>query len=326
MVGRDNAYLSGLHLHQTVMGSVSYESSVFNFFKQDGIFGMALPSLSELTKGGRNTALINLFDTNPSVHRSFSFFLSDADREARGGHASKLIIGGIDESLPEQLSENMTWVFADVVPVQGRKGEDAYGFWLVSLIKVSYGNENLCAANGKSTKCLAIIDTGTSLISLPTTMFNSILENLSQRNIRCSQDGRGQWRCSARVHPGADGRLCLFVLSAAFAMQASDGKNGHNFVIDPKDYLKVNSGSGNLDLLLQPSSSTPLEGSDTFILGDVFLRKYYSLYILGESTDTLNPQVGFWAPADASFPHDPPNSFSTASSSDMPCTLALECW
>ena len=66
VVGRDNAYLSGLHLHQTVMGSVSYESSAFNFFKQDGIFGMALPSLSELTKGGRNTALINLFDTSPS--------------------------------------------------------------------------------------------------------------------------------------------------------------------------------------------------------------------------------------------------------------------
>ena len=92
------------------------------------------------------------------MHRSFSFFLSGADQEARGRHASKVIIGGIEvEVAGTTVRNSMTWVFAfDVSSGAREKGRRRLRFWLrFSPSKCPVATKISAQPMEMSTKCLA---------------------------------------------------------------------------------------------------------------------------------------------------------------------------
>ena len=77
--------------------------------------------------------------------KTFAFYLGDANKGDEGGEA---VFGGYDEN---HYTGKITWL-----PVRRR------GYWEVSLDSFSFGNETLELENTG-----AAIDTGTSLIALP---------------------------------------------------------------------------------------------------------------------------------------------------------------
>jgi hypothetical protein len=129
------------------------------------------------------------------------------------------------------------------------------GFWQVRLDDLVLGEQRLqvCQSN-----CSAIVDTGTSLLAGPIGIVNVLLDRLKVES-DCSN-----------YHSLPD---LGFVLA------------GRNFILKPEDYVDKH-GPTDCSVSLMSQETEPGEGS-VFILGDPFLRKYYSVY----KQDSM--QIGF---------------------------------
>ncbi|KAJ1678110.1 aspartic proteinase precursor, partial [Spiromyces aspiralis] len=137
------------------------------------------------------------------------------------------------------------------------------GYWEVDLDKVKFGDEELELHNTG-----AAIDTGSSLLVIP-----SVLAELINKKIGATKNWAGQYTVACERVPS------LPPLSLTLG--------GHKFELNSEDYIlnvqgQCMSGFMGMDV---PEPLGPI-----WIIGDVFLRKYYTVYDLG------NDRVGF-APA-----------------------------
>ncbi|GAA5940521.1 proteinase A [Sporobolomyces koalae] len=130
------------------------------------------------------------------------------------------------------------------------------GYWEIELEKVKFGDETLELENTG-----AAIDTGTSLIALPTD-----LAEIINRDIGAKKSWNGQYTVECSTIPS------LPSLSLYF-----DGKP---YTISAEDYI----------LQVQGTCISAFTGIDIpapvgpiWIVGDVFLRKFYSVYDLGKN-------------------------------------------
>jgi len=135
------------------------------------------------------------------------------------------------------------------------------GYWEVSIDSASIGGQDLDASGTG-----AAIDTGTSLIVVSTDAADAI-----NSAINATQDADGDYT----VDCSTIGSLPDFTITFS----------GVPYVLKGSDYIvkadgKCISGFAGMDM---PDSA----GGPLWIVGDVFLRKYYSVYDLG------NNQVGF---------------------------------
>lgn len=169
----------------------------------------------------------------------FAFYLGDANKE---GDSSEATFGGIDESHYK----------GDLIKLPVRRK----AYWEVELDSITLGDES---ADLEDTG--AILDTGTSLIALPTT-----LASLLNKAIGAKKSWNGQYTIEC------DKRDSLPDLTFTLT--------GHNFTISPYDYI----------LEVQGSCMSSFMGMDfpepvgpLVILGDSFLRRWYSVYDLGNN-------------------------------------------
>ncbi|XP_018558341.1 nothepsin [Lates calcarifer] len=182
----------------------------------------------------------------------FSFYLSR--RTSNSSPEGELLLGGTDETL---YSEPITWL-----PVTAK------GYWQIKMDSVAVQGMSSFCPHG----CQVIVDTGTSLIAGPT---NDIL-NLQQL-IGATPTNIGEFlidcvRLSSLPH-------VTFVLG------------GKEFTLTAKHYVRKEM-LGNRELCFsgfQAVDIIPPEGP-LWILGDVFLTEYYSIFDRGQN------RVGF-APA-----------------------------
>ncbi|CAM1319116.1 cathD (predicted) [Pycnogonum litorale] len=118
--------------------------------------------------------------------------------------------------------------------------------------------------------CYAIADTGTSLIYAPEDDFDVISSHIGATEYK---NGEYQVPCQ-NVHNLPD---IVFII------------NGVEFSLEPKDYIIVKSTwfQNYCILLFSKGVQTDAYGRSLWILGDAFLRKYYSVYDFG------NKRVGF---------------------------------
>jgi len=214
----------------------------FAFGKFDGILGLAYDRISVNHITPPFYSMVNQGLLDQPV---FSFRIGSSEED--GGEA---IFGGIDDTA---YTGKLHYV-----PVRRK------AYWEVELEKVTFGDDELELENTG-----AAIDTGTSLIALPT----DIAEMLNAQ-IGAKKSWNGQYQVDCAKVPS------LPDLSFQFG--------GKPYPLKATDYiLNV---QGTCISAFQGMDLNLPDGGSIWIIGDAFLRKYYTVYDLG------NDAVGF-APA-----------------------------
>jgi saccharopepsin len=167
----------------------------------------------------------------------FAFYLADTDGE------SEVVFGGVDQS---KYKGKIT-----TIPLRRK------AYWEVDFDSLSYGEDT---AELESTG--VILDTGTSLIALP-----SQLAEMLNAQIGAKKNYAGQYAIDCAKRDSL--KDVTFNLA------------GYNFTLGPYDYVLEVSGSCISTFMGMdfPAPTGPLA-----ILGDAFLRRYYSIYDLGANT------------------------------------------
>jgi len=174
----------------------------------------------------------------------FPFGLSDADKDKEVG--GELVFGGYDKS---HFSGNIHWV-----PVHRKL------YWEVKLEKVTFGDEEVDMENTG-----AAIDTGTSLLAVPTTV-----ADLINKEIGAKKNFAGQYVIDCdKVKDLPD-----------FTLQFG----GKPFKLTGNEYI-LKAQSQCISAFMGLDIPEPL--GPVWIIGDAFLRKFYTIYDLG------NHRIGF---------------------------------
>jgi saccharopepsin len=222
--------------------SVKEPGLTFAFGKFDGIFGLAYDRISVK---GVVPPFYNMVNDHLLDEPVFSFWLNDAKNEV-GGVGGELVFGGVDQS---RFNGNIHWA-----PVRRK------GYWEVELEKVVFDGEEV-----EMEDTGAAIDTGTSLLAVPT-----MVADLINKQIGAKKNFAGQYIIECDKVPNLPD----------FSLQF----NGKLFTLTGYDYiLEVQSQCISAFMGLDiPEPLGPI-----WIIGDAFLRKFYTIYDLGKN------RVGF---------------------------------
>ncbi|KAG5456905.1 MAG: endopeptidase, partial [Olpidium bornovanus] len=163
------------------------------------------------------------------------------NRAAEGGEGGEMVIGGVD---PNHYTGEIHW--SPVI----RKG-----YWEIELQNVTFGGQNLDLEPQR-----AAIDTGTSLMAIP-----SVASDLINKLIGGKKNFAGQYVVDCSKIPSLPDLEMTF--------------NGKAFKLTGEQYIlqagkdQCISGFMGMDI---PAPAGPI-----WIIGDVFLRPYFSVYDLG---------------------------------------------
>jgi len=149
----------------------------------------------------------------------------------------------------KKFTGDLTWV-----PLK------AATYWEITLAGLNIGSTNYIASGGVN----AIVDSGTSILTGPSESVKAIAAKLGAKEII---EGEYMLKCNYESLPNMD-----FVI---------DGKI---YTLTPQDYLIPD---GDLCLLGLMALDIPAPTGPLWILGDVFMRKYYTVW------DVKNEKIGF---------------------------------
>ncbi|KAG5351306.1 hypothetical protein C0989_007007 [Termitomyces sp. Mn162] len=206
----------------------------FAFGRFDGILGLGYDTISvnHITPPFYNMINQGLLD-----EPVFSFRLGSSDQD--GGEA---VFGGIDHAA---YTGKITYV-----PVRRK------AYWEIELQKVRFGDDELELENTG-----AAIDTGTSLIALPT----DIAEMLNTQ-IGAKKSWNGQYQLDCSKVPDLP-ELSFYFDGQAYPLKGSD------YILEIQGTC-ISAFTG-LDI--------NVPGGSLWIIGDAFLRKYFTVYDLGRN-------------------------------------------
>ncbi|KAK9498740.1 hypothetical protein O3M35_003307 [Rhynocoris fuscipes] len=171
------------------------------------------------------------------------------NRDTKGTTGGEIIFGGADEELYEKESLNYVKLSKE-------------GYWQFNLDRVTVPNGVDACSEG----CQAVADTGTSLIIGPTKQVNDINTKIGAQVV----SGIGVVECDK--------------INNLPPITFNIG--GQNYTLEGKDYIMK------IDAWFTTACISGFMGMDLpmevqWILGDVFLGKYYTIF------DVKNKQVGF---------------------------------
>uniref|UniRef100_A0A8B9HYI4 Peptidase A1 domain-containing protein n=1 Tax=Anser brachyrhynchus TaxID=132585 RepID=A0A8B9HYI4_9AVES len=164
--GYDTVTVQGLSITNQEFGLSETEPGTnFVYSPFDGILGLAFPSLSA---GGATTVMQSMLQQNLLDSPIFSFYLSGQE----GSQGGELIFGGVD---PNLYTGQITWT-----PVTQTS------YWQIGIEDISIGGQS---SGWCSQGCQGIVDTGTSLLTVPTQVFTQLMQYIGAQ-----ADGNGQVR------------------------------------------------------------------------------------------------------------------------------------
>ncbi|KAI0832421.1 aspartic peptidase A1 [Trametes gibbosa] len=233
-VSQDTLTIGDLSIKQQHFAEATKEPGLaFAFGKFDGIMGLAYDTISvnHIVPPFYNLVNNKLIDSPV-----FSFRLGDSEED--GGEA---LFGGIDDTAYTGK--------IDYVPVRRK------AYWEVELAKVTLGDDELELENTG-----AAIDTGTSLIALP-----SDLAEMINAQIGATKSWNGQYTVDCAKVPSLPD-LTFYFNEKPYALKGTD------YILEVQGTC-ISSFTG-IDINMPG-------GASLWIVGDVFLRKYYTVYDLG---------------------------------------------
>ncbi|DBA05172.1 TPA: hypothetical protein N0F65_005022 [Lagenidium giganteum] len=241
----DTVTVGGYKVDNVKFGVIDDETEKLQVFIADGIFGMAFEGLARIS---RPTLFTQLAQQNPEINNMFAFYLTPEAYRA----GSELHIGGYDLSV---VGVNASFHYTPVVKLPEF---DAFMYWTVRMNHFSGRNDsiNIC-----DPFCFAIVDTGTSLISVPEGQYAQVMMAISD-GLNC-------------VDVDCDGVSIHEFPTLRFGMEPDNV-----FLLQPRDYVMCY-GWGQCRIQFQSTSD------EWWILGDVFIKTYYTLF------DADNMRVGF---------------------------------
>ncbi|CAD8209645.1 unnamed protein product [Paramecium pentaurelia] len=219
---------------------VNSQSNIDNL-RADGICGLGLQE-----QFGFNSLINMLYDQHLIEKRVFTFFLNSIPEQIN--NSSVLFLGGYDTR----------YMSSDVQYVKLDKSDS----WSVKLNNIQMNNKVLI--NDVS----ALIDTGTSLIVIPTHQFTQLLSNLRDQYKQFCQYSQYQIKCSC-----PDGDFSHFP-DFEFNLEGD-----LKLILSPNDYIYMDV---SVCVLAFTKSS-----NNYWILGDTFIRKHITIF------DIDNKQIGF---------------------------------
>lgn len=216
----------------------------FAFGRFDGILGLGYDTISV---NGIVPPFYKMVEQKLVDEPVFAFYLADTNGESE----SEVMFGGVDK---DKYKGKIT-----TIPLRRK------AYWEVDFESISYGDDT---AEFENTG--AILDTGTSLITLP-----SQLAEMLNAQLGAKKNYAGQYEidCSKRDS----------LKDVTFNLA------GYNFTLGPHDYILEVSSSSCMSTFTPmdfPAPTGPLA-----ILGDAFLRRYYSIYDLGANAVGLAEAV-----------------------------------
>lgn len=218
-----------------------------------GLLGLAYQSLATIpTPGGQ---FIDYVD-------SFSVFLT----EEASSDGSFLLLNGVDE---EYIAKENLKPYT--IPLKEKS------HWTLGMTAFQVGNESAvfpCSSAAWKTgtaSCRSIVDTGTSLLYMPNLLFNAFVSTYLTPNgcvvsDESEEESNAVYVCSSEVE----------LPRLAFTFEE------YTFYLEGKDYVIPIPDSSLVIVELLPAGSSGTLGN-TWIIGDTFLKMYYSSYATNES-------------------------------------------
>ncbi|XP_054418792.1 cathepsin E [Pteronotus mesoamericanus] len=204
-----------------------------------------------LAVGGVTPVFDNMMAQNLVDVPMFSVYMSS---DPEGGAGSELIFGGYDHS---HFSGSLNWV-----PVTKQ------GYWQIALDTIQVGGAVMFCSEG----CQAIVDTGTSLLTGPSGDIRQLQTAIGAEPV----DGEYALECdNLNVMPDV-----IFTI------------NGVPYILQPTAYTLVDFVDG-MKLCLSAFQGLDIQppSGPLWILGDVFIRQFYSVFDRGNNRVGLAPAV-----------------------------------
>ncbi|KAJ9648881.1 aspartic proteinase precursor [Coniosporium apollinis] len=234
-VSQDTVQIGDIKIkHQDFAEATSEPGLAFAFGRFDGIMGLGYDTISV---NRIVPPFYNMLDQGLLDEPVFAFYLSDTNDK---GAESEAVFGGVNK---DHYTGKMT-----KIPLRRK------AYWEVDLDAITFGD-----ATAELDNTGVILDTGTSLIALPST-----LAELLNKEIGAKKSYNGQYTVDCNKRDSLPD--LTFTLT------------GYNFTIGPYDYILEVQGSciSSFFGMDFPEPAGPLA-----ILGDAFLRRWYSVYDLG---------------------------------------------
>ncbi|KDO33101.1 hypothetical protein SPRG_01913 [Saprolegnia parasitica CBS 223.65] len=237
-----------------VIGSVAVSNGVYGIAMtsslptnvSQGILGLAFPGLSSY-RSLANTSSYAVFHLD-----SFSMYLTP-QADAPG---SKLVLNGVDDAMVAK--DNLVGY---TIPLA--TGEQDYWNINVSQFSVEGGSVPWNLKPCKNGGCLAIVDSGTSFLAMPKAVFQPFVATyLLPHNCVFRGD---YYTCPSTI--------ALPRLAFAF------GDSATLFYLNPWDYSLVFSPT---EIIVQLQATPSGRLVDRWIIGDTFLKVYYTTYKVSE--------------------------------------------
>ncbi|NP_001072055.1 nothepsin [Takifugu rubripes] len=249
IMARDTLKVNNVTVQNQEFGESVYEPGVaFVMAHFDGILGMGYPSLAQILG---NPVFDNMLAQQMVEEPIFSFYLSKYERFSGSKLQGELLLGGMDQDL---FTGPINWL-----PVTTK------GYWQIKVDSVAVQGVDTFCPEG----CQAIVDTGTSLIAGPT---RDILR--LQQLIGATPTNIGVVTDCVRL---SSLPRVTFVLG------------GEEYTLTPERYIRRVEMLGDKEFCFSGFQAADILSpkGPLWILGDVFLTQYYSVF------DRGHDRIGF---------------------------------
>lgn len=237
---QDVVTIDGVLVKNQTLGQAAYMAEFFEDTPLDGILGLAF---EEIAVDGVAPVFDNMMHQKLLPKNVFSVYLSNVD----GDSTSVISFGAIEE---KYYVGNITFIPV-LVP----------SYWLIGMDAVYVSGDP--AYKCGTLDCLAVVDTGTSIIVAPPDAINPVIEKIGKVESDCSN------------------QKTLPTITFEFW--------GEKFDLGPEYYvIKETYDNGTSACVLGMEGMIATE--PFWIIGDPFLRAYYTVF---DRSTAFVPQVGF---------------------------------